>query len=78
MGYSPWGRKELDTTERLHFHFHVCFKIRKLRPKRGQWLASLAEPEFTSKLSASVPQTTLQFCKTTSLKIIIIIILCVF
>ena len=19
--YSPWGRKELDTTERLHFHF---------------------------------------------------------
>ena len=22
MGYSPWGRKELDTTERFHFHFH--------------------------------------------------------
>ena len=21
MGYSPWGRKELDTTERLQFHF---------------------------------------------------------
>ena len=20
--YSPWGRKELNTTERLHFHFH--------------------------------------------------------
>ena len=20
MGYSPWGRKESDTTERLHFH----------------------------------------------------------
>ena len=20
MGYSPWGHKELDTTERLHFH----------------------------------------------------------
>ena len=20
IGYSPWGRKELDTTERLHFH----------------------------------------------------------
>ena len=19
LGYSPWGRKELDTTERLHF-----------------------------------------------------------
>ena len=22
MGYSPWGHKESDTTERLHFHFH--------------------------------------------------------
>ena len=21
VGYSPWGRKEPDTTERLHFHF---------------------------------------------------------
>ena len=21
MGYSPWGRKQSDTTERLHFHF---------------------------------------------------------
>ena len=21
VGYSLWGRKELDTTERLHFHF---------------------------------------------------------
>ena len=22
MGCSPWGHKELDTTERLHFSFH--------------------------------------------------------
>ena len=22
VGYSTWGRKESDTTERLHFHFH--------------------------------------------------------
>ena len=22
IGYSPWGRKESDTTERLHFPFH--------------------------------------------------------
>ena len=29
-GYSPWGLKELDMTERLHFHFHFqsrCTKI---------------------------------------------------
>ena len=26
VGCSPWGRKELDTTERLHFHFSLsCF-----------------------------------------------------
>ena len=24
VGCSPWGRKELDTTERLHFHFSLC------------------------------------------------------
>ena len=23
MGYSPWGREELDTTERLPFHFSL-------------------------------------------------------
>ena len=23
MGCSPWGRKELDTTERLHFEFSL-------------------------------------------------------
>ena len=23
VGYSPQGRKESDTTERLHFHFHI-------------------------------------------------------
>ena len=22
VGYCPWGHKESDTTERLHFHFH--------------------------------------------------------
>ena len=23
VGYSPRGRKELDTTEQIHFHFHL-------------------------------------------------------
>ena len=27
IGYSPWGRKESDTTERLHFHFHFQFNV---------------------------------------------------
>ena len=25
VGCSPWGREELDTTERLHFHFSVSY-----------------------------------------------------
>ena len=24
VGYSPWGRKELDTTERLHFTYKAA------------------------------------------------------
>ena len=27
VGYSPWGHKELDTTERLHFHFTLSWII---------------------------------------------------
>ena len=23
VDYSPWGHKESDTTEQLHFHFHI-------------------------------------------------------
>ena len=26
QGYSLWGRKKLDTTERLHFHFHFIYR----------------------------------------------------
>ena len=27
--YSPWGRKESNITERLHFHFHMLDNIQK-------------------------------------------------
>ena len=27
VGQSPWGRKELDTTERFHFHFTINNQI---------------------------------------------------
>ena len=27
VGYSPWGHKESDTTEWLHFHFHMDFRF---------------------------------------------------
>ena len=29
MGYSPWGSKELDITERLSTHAHVCVYVYK-------------------------------------------------
>ena len=31
VGYSPRGRKESDTTERLHFHFYFRQHIKKQR-----------------------------------------------
>ena len=41
VGYSPWGRKELDTTERLHFHFLSLF----LYPKPDtQELTNMGNP----------------------------------
>ena len=29
VGYSPWGRKESDTAEQLHFHFHL-YRLRAI------------------------------------------------
>ena len=29
-GHSPWGRKESDTTERLHFHFSQLYNQVKI------------------------------------------------
>ena len=50
VGYSPWGRKESDTTEQLHFHFSLsCTGERNGNPlqysclenpmDRGAWQA---------------------------------------
>ena len=32
VGYSPWGPKELDMTEQLHFHFFSFFIVRLSHP----------------------------------------------
>ena len=52
VGYSPWGHKELDTTEQLHFHFSLscigegngnplqCFGLENPRD-RGAWWAAI-------------------------------------
>ena len=32
--YSPWGHKELDTTEQLSlFHFHTCLMVSEQRER---------------------------------------------
>ena len=33
MGYSPQGHKESDTSERLHFHFQLIYKIYSFVPE---------------------------------------------
>ena len=34
MGYGPQGLKELDTTERLHFHFSTLWKKSYDKPRQ--------------------------------------------
>ena len=41
VGYSPWGRKESDMTERLHFHFHMSIISKFKNPKRVIYLLIL-------------------------------------
>ena len=54
MGYSPWGRKESDMTERLHFHFHlVAQTVKHLPAMRETWVRSLGlEDSLEEELAA--------------------------
>ena len=46
VGYSPWGRKESDTTERLHFHFNGI--IPKYTVSQASPLGDRESPEIYS------------------------------
>ena len=35
MGYSPWGCKESDMTEQLHFHFLLVMIESRMPPRNG-------------------------------------------
>ena len=37
VGYAPWGRKELDTTEQLHFHFQGNISCKDGLNKGQKW-----------------------------------------
>ena len=41
VGYSPWGRRESDTTERLHFHFHPGGTVGKSPPANAGDISSI-------------------------------------
>ena len=50
MGYSPWGRKESDTTEQLHFFFRYLKRLsRKKKAYGGQ------EMKGKKKITHSLP-----------------------
>ena len=37
VGYNPWGRKESETTEWLHFHFHHLIVLETRNLKSTYW-----------------------------------------
>ena len=53
VGYSLWGRKESDTTERLHFHFHFHSFTSRMKPRlfsmafSGSMIHSLAQADLS-------------------------------
>ena len=63
MGYSPWGQEELDTTERLHFHFSLSCTgegdgnalqyscLENPRDRRAWWAAICGVAESRTRLS---------------------------
>ena len=61
VGYNPWGRKESDTTERLHFHFLstliraslVAQRVKHLPARRETWVRSLGGEDPLEKEMAT-------------------------
>ena len=51
VGYSPWGRKESDTIERLRFHFHGTHW---LEPFNGSWVHHVVVLGHTSSFTVII------------------------
>ena len=57
VGYSPWGRKELDTTERLHLTTQTAFLGGSVvkNPVVGMWVGSLGWEDPLEKEITTIP-----------------------
>ena len=69
VGYSPWGRKESDMTEWLHFHF--CYSIQELLPCSHSVMSNSETPWTTasqSSLSFTISQSLLKLMSIESMK----------
>ena len=59
VGYSLWGRKELDMTERLHFHFHMhTLTMYTVYIKINHQRYLLIRQNTTCSIRAPVPSVT--------------------
>ena len=57
VGYSPWSCKELDRTERLHFHFPGAQKVKKLPAMQETLVQSLSQEDSPGKENGYPLQT---------------------
>ena len=80
IGCSPWGRKESDTTERLHFHFSLscigegngnplqCSCLENPRDRGAWWAAVYGVTQSQTRLKQlSSSRTRLSYWTTTSI-----------
>ena len=74
VGYSPWGRWESDTTERLHFHFSLlcigegngnplqCSCLENPRDKGAWWAAIYGVAQSRTRLKWLSSSSSMQIC----------------
>ena len=60
VSYRPWGRKESDTTEPLHFHFHFGTQGRSRRLNEA-YILHPRNGEHRTDLYSRAPQSSTQF-----------------
>ena len=59
IGCSPWGRKESDMTERLHFHFHALEKGMATHSSVLAWrIPGMGEPGGLPSMGHTESDTT--------------------